>query len=341
MRIASLLALLASLIACQTAEESEPSSELPDYSSRYPLDDTLRLHHIQARGTHNSYHIEPENPADPSHEYTHAPLDEGLGRLGLRQFELDLHYDRQQEAYTIFHLPVIDEETTCYLFTECLQLIKDWSDANPGHHPIFIWLEPKDDIDLLDNRFDPISDYDAIDAEIRSVWPEHRLLTPDDVQGDSPTLRDALTERGWPTLAEARDSILFGFLDTEDHGTAYSRAWTSLEGRAMFVNVSDFDHPLAAVAKINNPREKARIDEAHARNMLVGSNVDSADSDDATNAEGLAAALANGVHFMSSDLPELVEGRSYALELPRGQPSRCNPVTAPVECSAADIEALP
>ena len=68
--------------------------------------------------------------------------------------------------------------------------------------------------------------------------------------------------------------------------------------------------------------------------------VDSTDSEDATNLEGNNAALANGVHFLSSDLPALVEGRSYALDIPNGNPSRCNPITAPPECTPEALENL-
>ena len=31
----------------------------------YPLDDTLRLHHVRVRGTHNSYHVAPDPVVSP------------------------------------------------------------------------------------------------------------------------------------------------------------------------------------------------------------------------------------------------------------------------------------
>ena len=70
----------------------------------WTADNCMRLNHVQVLGTHNSYHIEPR-PAllaliasiDPlaaaSFEYTHRPLDEQLGLLGIRQVELDVFAD--------------------------------------------------------------------------------------------------------------------------------------------------------------------------------------------------------------------------------------------------------
>ena len=43
--------------ACATEPTPEPAT------FEYPLDDTLRVHHIQAVGTHNSYHVQPASDA--------------------------------------------------------------------------------------------------------------------------------------------------------------------------------------------------------------------------------------------------------------------------------------
>lgn len=66
--------------------------------------DCVHLNHVQVLGTHNSYHIEPYPGAldviaqiDPnaalSFEYSHRPLAEQLGVLGIRQVELDVFTD--------------------------------------------------------------------------------------------------------------------------------------------------------------------------------------------------------------------------------------------------------
>ncbi len=70
----------------------------------FVADECMRLNYVQVIGTHNSYHVQPR-PAllsaiaafDPlaaaSFEYTHRPLDDQLGDLGVRQVELDLFAD--------------------------------------------------------------------------------------------------------------------------------------------------------------------------------------------------------------------------------------------------------
>ncbi len=54
--------------------------------------------------------------------------------------------------------------------------------------------------------------------------------------------------------------------------------------------------------------------------------------------ERLDQALLSGAHFVSTDVPWPVEWTSYVVEIPDGTPSRCNPRSAPVECSSEAIE---
>ncbi len=304
----------------------------PNYG--YPLDDTLRLNHLQAKGTHNSYHVEEEQSADDSHRYTHAPLTTQLEDYGCRAFELDVHQTGEDDSFEVYHLPFIDDETTCLRFVDCLQELRSWSDDNPGHHPLFVWLEMKDDIDFGA----AIRDYDGLDAEIRSVWPD-RVFTPDHLQGDASSIRARLEGEGWPTLGEMRDQIIFAMLDGEDHRARYTDDLTTLEGRMMFVHTSpgESDLHFAAVAKINDPASTS-IPDAHSANLLVTSNIGSADSSDESNAARLATAIESGVQFLTGDFPGPVDGRSYFMDFEDGAPSRCNDVTAPGSCSATAVE---
>ena len=70
---------------------------------------------FKVRGTHNSYHIEPESVVHPSHAYSHAPLDIQLETQNVRTFELDLH--RFDDTFEVFHLILVDEVTSCQMFT--------------------------------------------------------------------------------------------------------------------------------------------------------------------------------------------------------------------------------
>ncbi|HIA03837.1 MAG TPA: hypothetical protein EYN66_18350, partial [Myxococcales bacterium] len=54
--------------------------------SQYPLDELLHVNHLQALGTHNSYHLAPEGAKFGGEwDYTNAPLDVQLSEQGVRK----------------------------------------------------------------------------------------------------------------------------------------------------------------------------------------------------------------------------------------------------------------
>ncbi len=305
-----------------------------------PLDDTLRLDHLQARGTHNSYHLRPDTLFHPSHDYAQVPLDEQIERQGVRQLELDLHA-RVEGGFDVLHLPLIDPNTTCLAFEDCLRTVERWSDAHPGHLPILIWIEPKDEGSApVNGHVRSVDRMDQLDAAILEVLPRARLFTPDDLRRDHASVRDAVRADGWPNLAAVRGRIIFALLDRGDHRTSYIGEAADLADRLLFVNPDDTADPRAAFLKIDDGgSEEARA--AVAAGFLVTSNVDAADGTPEENAAHRAAALANGVHWLSSDHPA-PDGPDDAdwLDIPGGNPARCNPVTAPEACTAAALEDL-
>ena len=300
-----------------------------------PLDDLLTLDHIQVKATHNSYHLEPALPFDASHEYSHPPLDEQLDSFGVRAFELDLHLGGG-DVLEVYHIAVIDEVSTCDTLVDCLSTIKGWSDQHPGHVPIMVWFELKDS-----TGGGPIDDLLVVDQTILEVFPMRRIVTPDFVQGDHESVRAALESEGWPTLGEVRGKIMFMVLNGGHASVeAYTYGHTSLLGRAMFVSGTDTDQPWTAVAKNNNPAAAA-IPAAHGARILVASNICGAGQDEAECFTELEAGKQNGVHNLKDDFLSPVEGMRYFLDLPDGNPARCNGVTAPPECTPEAVEDLP
>lgn len=309
-------------------------------ASPYLLDDVLRLNHVQAKGTHNSYHVEPDTPFEPSQKYTQLPLEQQLEQQGVRQFELDLHY-RKDIGFEVFHVPVLDEKTTCKRLVDCLGQVKRWSDDNRWHVPIMIWLEPKDDplvTDLL-----PIAGrYHLLEQEILAVFPRSRILAPDDVRGAHADLPSAIAAGGWPTLGALRGKVVFSLLDSTMHRDNYTADAPNLAGKLLFVDASDPKDPFAAMFKVNNAQAEATlVHDLVVAGFIVTSNVDAAGDDPATNAAKLAASLAAGIHYGSSDFPAPVAGGEYWFDLPGGAPARCNPVFPAQACTAGDIERLP
>jgi len=319
-----------------TDTDTDPSS-----IDRYPLDDVLTLSDVQARGTHNSSHIEPAVPVSNEHRYTHAPLGVQLEDQGVRQFELDIHY-RLGEGFQVFHLPLVDAETVCLQLTDCLQEIEDWSDANPDHMPIMIWIEPKDeDMDWAIPSLLPLDGhFGDLEQAILSVLPEAKIITPDEIRGAHDTLPDAIAADGWPPLRQLRGRVMFSLLDSGSHRDDYLEGADNLAGKLMFVDSDSELDPFAAMFKINNAQsDYAEVQSKVAAGFIVTCNADSADASDADNESKRDASLASGAHYLSSDSPA-PDGGAYWLEIADGDPARCNPVIDNPDCDTADIEDL-
>lgn len=318
MRLSLLVAVLVACAAC---------------ASGYSLDDTLTMAHAQVKGTHNSYHVKPDTLAIDPWRVTMAPLDVQLGAQGVRAFELDLHLLPGVSELQVFHVAKWDEETTCRVFTECLKIIERWSTAHPGHLPLALQLEIKDGYDPAD----PEPFFSQVETEILSVFSRDRIITPDEVKGDRPTLREAVAI-GWPTLATTRGRVYFFFDNGEALVKPYTRDGQGLDGRLLFVNSTPAD-PYAAVAILNNPLVQAEeIAQALAAGMIVRTRADS-DSEEPMRSDTLRmqAALASGAQIVSTDYPVMDE-LEYVVELPGGQPARCSPVAAPAVCEPAALE---
>jgi hypothetical protein len=94
------------------------------------------------------------------------------------------------------------------------------------------------------------------------------------------------------------------------------------------------------VTKINNPAADTEIAAAHDARLLVASNTCGADQSDPDCTAELEAGKANGVHMLKDDFPAKVPDREYWLDLPDGNPARCNEITAPPECTSRALENL-
>jgi hypothetical protein len=290
----------------------------------------LRMNHFQAKGSHNSYHIEqPPEVLDeyfaiaPQLEpwllaYTHPPLAEHLD-LGFRQFELDLFADRDGDffepvgtpGFKTLHIDVIDESSQCPLFTDCLRDLETWSDANPDHMPIAVLLEMKEGILTATGPTTP-DDLLALDAEIRTVFDPDQIVTPDFVRGVGrpggadgqgtvyPDVESAILDEGWPYLEDTRGKFVF-LLDNER--TDYVNGDPTLAGRVAFPPSSP-GSPDAAFLKMNNPEgaNLAEIQTRVAQGYMVRTRGDLPVETGLTGDDSqLQAALASGAHWVSGD----------------------------------------
>ena len=173
----------------------------------------LRLHHLKIVGTHNSYHQPSALPLS-MHQYAHASLPVQLAnyRRGVRQLELDLHIIPNQQrpkrdggrtgaggasdrsgsgsgstaGFVVYHLQWLDDRTSCYCLSECLDLISLWSSKHPAHFPLYISFEIKsriwEDVDT-GLRGVTCQDLEDVEAEIANVFPREKMVTPWEVRG--------------------------------------------------------------------------------------------------------------------------------------------------------------
>lgn len=302
-------------------------------------------------------------------DYAHVPLQEQFETQGIRQIELDIFRDPDGGLYAdrhalalvgenvasgipalsepglkVFHVQEVDYETTCYTFVACLTHIKMWSDANPGHLPITVLVEAKDAAIedpgigfVIPLPFDHEA-LDGIDAEIRSVFPEDRLITPDLVRGGADTLEEVVLARDWPLLDDVRGRVMFAL----DNGGAirdrYVDGHPSLAGRIMFVDAPP-GSPEAAFLKRNDPGDFVALQDLVRQGYMVRTRADAdtvqSRTGDTTRRD---SALASGAHFISTDYP-VPDPRftDYQVSIPGGYIARCNPVSATTECRVEEL----
>jgi hypothetical protein len=329
------------------------------------------LNDIVTVGTHNSYKqaIDPKLFAflmsqapkiAPTVDYSHVPLTDQLND-GARAIEIDVAYDpsgglfahpmgpalmgeklpdgysetMSKPGFKVLHFQDFDFRSSCATLHDCLAILKGWSRAHPNHVPILLTFNAKDDSlpqTTQALKFDAAA-FDALDAEIRSVLDARDLITPDDVQGAYPTLRDAVLQHGWPALAASRGKFILA-LDEEGAKIAlYRGARKSLEGRAMFVN-TDEKSPAAAYLTLNEAlTDTARIAADVRAGFLVRTRAD-ADTVEAraNDTRRRDAALASGAQYISTDYMQPdTRFSAYTARMPKGAIAACNPVRAKCE----------
>jgi hypothetical protein len=301
-------------------------------------------------------------------DYAHPPLDVQLDQ-GIRQIELDIYADAKGGLYShpawprmmanagvqqdpdfdpqhlfdkpgfkVMHVQDLDYRSNCQPFVECLQVVRRWSKAHPGHLPIFILIETKENRERPEfmTQPEPFTSqvFDALDAELRSVFAENEMITPDQVRGAHSTLEEAVLNDGWPCLREARGKVVF-LMDQRKVGSIYLQGHPALRNRIIFTNARPGE-PDAAFVEVNDPQpDPDMIPGLIKKGYIVRTRTDAdlrqARANDTSTRE---AALASGAQMLSSDFAfDEKAPTGYSVTFPNGLISRCNPVNAPPNCN--------
>lgn len=320
----------------------------------------------EAREAAKEYHPNPVSFFDAL-SYSFRSLTDQL-EGGVRGFELDLYHDPEgghygypaayralesegvdratlapidrtdmdKPGFKVFHMVDVDVRSSCNLFVTCLRELKQWSDANPDHAPIFVMLEAKTQgIPIFAESTSPVpfseEAYDAMDAEILSVLGRDRIVTPDDVRGELATLEAAVRAGNWPRLDESRGKFVFMLitaLDTKDL-SGYLQGRPNLENRVAFLRSNPGQDHAAFLLLDNALYREGEIQQRVNEGYLVRSRSDidtyEAKANDLTRAE---ATFASGAQIVSTDYyrPGNAFGTDYVVRLPGGGAWRCNPV---------------
>lgn len=302
-------------------------------------------------------------------DYKHLPLDQQFN-AGVRQIELDVFADSKGGLYAhpagqamiseahlppdpdfdphgvmtkpgfkVMHMQDVDYRSTCQPFTACLEVVRRWSHAHPRHIPIFILVETKEEKPRGPNQLtvpEPFtaSTFDALDEEIRSVFPPTELITPDNVRGHYQTLNEAVLAGNWPTLKSARGKVIF-LMDQRRVGPIYLEGHPSLRGRVLFTNAEPGEPDAAFIERNDGPANE--ITDLVRKGYLIRTRTD-ADTKEARTDSTIRrdAMMASGAQILSTDYPPNEPARwpgHYAVKFPDHAIARCNPVNAPNPCS--------
>src|SRR6267154_1792291 len=240
------------------------------------FDANLRINEIQTVGTAESYKLRPSRPmlslikmGSPEDarqlDFSEPTIPEQL-YAGARSLAFDTAYDptgglygnpagallamelvpdsytadMSKPGFKVIHILDIDFESSCMSLTDCLRAVADWSRSNRDHLPIVIALKSNDDRTPMPGATRPIkfdaAAFDALDSAILSVFKRDELITPDMIQGNYPTLREAVLAKNWPTIGISRGKVLFLLDDSKAKVALYRGTRLGLEGRVMFVS---------------------------------------------------------------------------------------------------------
>ncbi len=331
-----------------------------------------KLNETQVIGTHNSYKVAIDgavmdtlktvNPGWAERfDYSHESIEKQLSR-GLANLELDIAVDRQGGKYAhpayyeqfkekyalpvynkesemnkpgfkVLHMQDLDFRSHCGTLSQCLNILKDWSDANPGHHPVFITVNAKDKpangLPTLPDKFTP-EDFRMLDQQILEELGRDKLLVPVDVKGSYASLEEAVLNQGWPELQKVRGHFVFVLDEKREKREAY--LGNGSKTQVFFVDSPEGD-PHAAIMIMNDPKRSfERISTLVKKGYIIRTRAD-ADTFEARRNDfsRFQAACESGAQIITTDYYQKSKHfrSDYFIEFPGGEYVRRNPVVNP------------
>ncbi|MCW3467004.1 phosphatidylinositol-specific phospholipase C1-like protein [Chitinophaga nivalis] len=301
-------------------------------------------------------------------KYNHPPFDVQLD-AGIRSLEIDVYNDPtgnrfndpaayrelrkkgvtnlapfstkdlDKPGFKVLHMADIDFRTHYTTFKAALTAMRSWSDTHPGHFPIFVMIEAKDKgMPLFPGAasvlpFDEKA-FDSLDQEVVATLGRDKLIIPDDVRGQFPTLREAVQAQNWPTVKAARGKFVFLLLPSMagmNMTSDYAKNKPNLENRVMFLQSLPTDTYAAFFLLDNAMVRKQEIQQYVQQGFFVRTRADIETYEAKVNDYNRAnAAFESGAQVISTDFfrPGNGYGTPYVVKLPGGGEARPNPANA-------------
>ncbi|WP_310391935.1 phosphatidylinositol-specific phospholipase C1-like protein [Hymenobacter sp.] len=329
------------------------------------------MNQVQVIGSHNSYKqlIDPklfsmlhgmDSTGMNKIDYGHLTLTEQLN-MGLLALEIDVYADAsggkyahpkglewvpgqqpydaekvmEQPGFKVLHVQDIDFRSNCPTFKLCLAELKRWSLAHPGHNPVFITMNAKDEQIKRPGFTVPepftAAVFDQLDKEITDNLGANLVITPDRVRGKYATLEAAVLKKNWPTLKEAQGKFVFILDETGPKRAAYIEGHPSLKGRLLFANAEPGTSEAAIHIMNDAKKDLAAITALVKQGYIIRTRADS-DTQEArrNDKSSFAAAERSGAQIISTDyyVKSTRFKSDYVVSFDGGKYYRPNPVLA-------------
>ncbi len=195
------------------------------------ISDGVKFNEVAFLGTHNSYQTTPSDEYKAlfnalsdmtfgivSTEITEFNMESLTYQLeaGVRSLEIDIETMKNDGnvSFVVSHSPFIDINSNCYDLEKALKEIKMWSDNNPGHLPVSIIIEPKQNVPEFSGMTNLSLKYtNILDNLIKEALGD-TLLTPADMMGDFKSFKAMREADGWLPLGETMGKVLVLLHDT-------------------------------------------------------------------------------------------------------------------------------
>jgi hypothetical protein len=242
-------------------------------------------------------------------------------------------------GFKVLHVLDVDYNSSCLTLKDCLDQVAAWSRAHQDHMPIIVMLHTNDAKTPMPGATHPLpfdaAAFDALDAELKTIFKSSEVITPSQVMGSHATLREAVQAGGWPTLAQSRGKILLVLDDGADKVALYGGSGQTLDGRMMFAT-ADETSPMAGIIAIDDPvKDAGRIAADVKAGFIVSTRADEetveARAGDTNRRDW---AFSSGAQIIRTDflLPDRKIG-SYQVSISDARHVQCDTKLAPALCA--------